>query len=81
MLHYVVLFHTGELRSFDEMIGPALHQTVDTVYRETSKLLLQILDSRYKFHSHLQALRRYLLLGQGDFIRYLMDQLEYVLRV
>lgn len=66
----------GELRSFDEMIGPALHQTVDTVYRETSKLLLQILDSRYKFHSHLQALRRYLLLGQGDFIRYLMDQLE-----
>ena len=81
MLHYVVLFYTGELCSFDEMIGPALHQTVDTVYHETSKLSLQIFDSRYKFHSHLQALRRYLLLGQGDFIRYLMDQLEYVLRV
>ena len=63
------------------MIGPALHQTVDTVYRETSKLLLHILDSRYKFHSHLHALRRYLLLGQGDFIRYLMDQLEYVICV
>ncbi|XP_065887804.1 gamma-tubulin complex component 3 homolog isoform X2 [Dysidea avara] len=66
----------GDLKSFDDMIGPALHQTVDTVYRETSKLLLQILDSRYKFREHLHALRRYLLLGQGDFIRYLMDQLE-----
>jgi len=73
---YTFIHPSGDLRSFDDMIGPALHQTVDTVYRETSKLLLQILDSRYKFRGHLHALRRYLLLGQGDFIRYLMDQLE-----
>ena len=26
---------------------------------------------------HLAALKRYLLLGQGDFVQYLMDQLGY----
>eukprot|EP00729_Bicosta_minor_P025826 gene25826-18168_t len=30
----------------------------------------------YKFVEHLHAIRRYLLLGQGDFIRHLMDVLH-----
>ncbi|XP_062521244.1 gamma-tubulin complex component 3 homolog isoform X2 [Corticium candelabrum] len=56
--------------------GSPLHQSVDLAYRETSKRLLEILHTKYKFMDHLKALRRYLLLGQGDFIRHLMDLLE-----
>lgn len=28
---------------------------------------------KHKFFDHCQAIRKYLLLGQGDFIQYLMD--------
>jgi len=38
--------------------------------------LLQILHNKYLFLEHLQAIRRYLLLGQGDLIRHLMSLLE-----
>ncbi|XP_053403084.1 gamma-tubulin complex component 3-like [Mercenaria mercenaria] len=49
---------------------------IDTVYKETSRHLLDVLHAKYKFMDHLKAMRRYLLLGQGDFIRHLMDLLE-----
>ena len=49
---------------------------IDTVYKETSQHLLEVLHTKYKFMDHLKAMRRYLLLGQGDFIRHLMDLLE-----
>lgn len=49
---------------------------IDTVYKDTSRHLLDVLHGKYKFMDHLKAMRRYLLLGQGDFIRHLMDLLE-----
>ncbi|ESO86326.1 hypothetical protein LOTGIDRAFT_167139 [Lottia gigantea] len=49
---------------------------IDLVYKETSQNLLTVLHTKYKFMDHLKAMRRYLLLGQGDFIRHLMDLLE-----
>lgn len=61
--------------SFDSMTGASLSAVVDASYRETSKYLLQVLHSRYNFTEHLKAFRRYLLLGQGDFIKHLMDLL------
>uniref|UniRef100_A0A0B6YQK0 Uncharacterized protein n=1 Tax=Arion vulgaris TaxID=1028688 RepID=A0A0B6YQK0_9EUPU len=51
-------------------------QMLDSVYEITSQHLLDVLQSKYKFLEHLKAMRRYLLLGQGDFIRHLMDLLE-----
>ncbi|KAI8743613.1 gamma-tubulin complex component 3 homolog [Biomphalaria glabrata] len=49
---------------------------LDSVYELTSQHLLDVLQTKYKFLEHLKAMRRYLLLGQGDFIRHLMDLLE-----
>ncbi len=49
---------------------------IDVVCKETSLHLLDVLNNKYKFMEHLKAMRRYLLLGQGDFIRHLMDLLE-----
>ncbi|GFO47439.1 gamma-tubulin complex component [Plakobranchus ocellatus] len=51
-------------------------QMLDSVYEVTSQHLLDVLQKKYKFLEHLKAMRRYLLLGQGDFIRHLMDLLE-----
>ena len=39
----------------------------------TNSQVLQLLMQKYKFVHHLKAFRRYLLFGQGDFIRHLMD--------
>eukprot|EP00118_Oscarella_pearsei_P015761 m.144765 g.144765 ORF g.144765 m.144765 type:complete len:863 (+) comp38407_c1_seq3:451-3039(+) len=62
--------------TFGDIPGSPLHQSVDLAYRETSKRLLEILYTQYNFLGHLKAMRRYLLMGQGDFIRHLMDLLE-----
>ncbi|XP_061091101.1 gamma-tubulin complex component 3 isoform X2 [Conger conger] len=49
---------------------------IDAAYFDTSKYLLNVLNRNYLLLEHLQAMRRYLLLGQGDFIRHLMDLLK-----
>uniref|UniRef100_UPI00358EC143 gamma-tubulin complex component 3 isoform X2 n=1 Tax=Myxine glutinosa TaxID=7769 RepID=UPI00358EC143 len=51
-------------------------ERVRSTYECTAKHLLHILSSRYQILEHIGALRRYLLLGQGDFIRHLMDLLK-----
>ncbi|EFA04217.1 gamma-tubulin complex component 3 [Tribolium castaneum] len=48
---------------------------LEKVYRETSLRVLDLLKNKYRLYEHLQSLRRYLLLGQGDFIRHLLELL------
>ncbi|EDO26597.1 predicted protein [Nematostella vectensis] len=66
----------AQLTADEEFSGPALQEMIDTAYSVTSKKLLEILFTKYQFLDHLKALRLYMLLGQGDFIRHLMDLLE-----
>uniref|UniRef100_A0A3Q1HGH9 Uncharacterized protein n=1 Tax=Anabas testudineus TaxID=64144 RepID=A0A3Q1HGH9_ANATE len=54
----------------------AFQEKIDAAYFDTSKYLLDVLNHNYLLLDHLQAMRRYLLLGQGDFIRHLMDLLK-----
>lgn len=54
----------------------AFQGKIDAAYFETSKYLLDVLNKKYSLLEHMQAMRRYLLLGQGDFIRHLMDLLK-----
>jgi len=54
----------------------AFRGKIDAAYFETSKHLLDVLNKKYSLLDHMQAVRRYLLLGQGDFIRHLMDLLK-----
>ncbi|KAI5090002.1 gamma-tubulin complex component 3 isoform X1 [Silurus meridionalis] len=60
---------------FTDLEG-AFQSKIDAAYFETSKYLLDVLNNNYQLLEHLQAMRRYLLLGQGDFIRHLMDLLK-----
>uniref|UniRef100_A0A671PRP1 Gamma-tubulin complex component 3 homolog n=1 Tax=Sinocyclocheilus anshuiensis TaxID=1608454 RepID=A0A671PRP1_9TELE len=60
---------------FTDLEG-AFQSKIDAAYFETSKYLLDVLNKNYQLLEHLQAMRRYVLLGQGDFIRHLMDLLK-----
>ncbi|KAI4348797.1 hypothetical protein L6164_009475 [Bauhinia variegata] len=51
----------------------ALESLVDEAARRIDKHLLDVMYKRYKFKEHCLAIKRYLLLGQGDFVQYLMD--------
>ncbi|XP_062112176.1 gamma-tubulin complex component 3 [Humulus lupulus] len=51
----------------------ALESLVDEAAKRIDKHLLDVMYNRYKFKEHCLAIKRYLLLGQGDFVQYLMD--------
>ncbi|KAL0405026.1 UNVERIFIED_CONTAM: Gamma-tubulin complex component 3 [Sesamum radiatum] len=51
----------------------ALESLVTEAARRIDKHLLDVMYKQYKFKEHCLAIKRYLLLGQGDFVQYLMD--------
>lgn len=51
----------------------ALELLVAEAAKRIDKHLLEVIYERYKFKDHCLAIKRYLLLGQGDFVQYLMD--------
>ena len=61
---------------FSESTGNRLHEAIEQCYRETSNLVLDTMFRRYKLMEHVSAMRKYLLLGQGDLIRYLLELLD-----
>ena len=60
----------------DQKIDTQFQDLIDQAYIDTSSYLIEILLKKYKLLDHFNSLRRYLLLGQGDFIRHLMDLME-----
>ncbi|GAA0151777.1 non-motor microtubule binding protein [Lithospermum erythrorhizon] len=51
----------------------ALESLVSEAAKRIDKHLLNVIYERYKFKEHCLAIKRYLLLGRGDFVQYLMD--------
>ena len=45
----------GDGSTFDGMTGPGLHQVVNAMYKETSKHLLEVLNTKYLFLDHLKV--------------------------
>ncbi|KAF7242288.1 hypothetical protein EG68_09112 [Paragonimus skrjabini miyazakii] len=64
---------------FEQDFDSSFDRMVSTVYKQTSRYLLETLIDRYHFLNHLHATRQFLLLGQGDFITQLMDLLDHEL--
>lgn len=48
---------------------------IDEAYKTTMKRLMDLMDNKFHVFDHLQALKNYILLGQGDFIALLMESL------
>ncbi|CAF0954055.1 unnamed protein product [Didymodactylos carnosus] len=61
---------------FQQQSSTEFHDMIISAYNETTRHLRQILDEKYHMMDHFKAIKRYLLLGQGDFIKYLMDLME-----
>ena len=53
-----------------------LETSIDKAYNATMAQLIHLMDDRFHLFEHLDALKRYLLLGQGDFIALLMESLS-----
>ena len=53
-----------------------LKNWVDHAYQVTNRELLKILFEKYRFDGHCNSIRKYLLMGQGDFMQCLMDMLS-----
>lgn len=53
-----------------------LETSIDRAYKATMARLIYLMDDRFQLFEHLNALKRYLLLGQGDFIALLMESLS-----
>lgn len=52
-----------------------LKNKIDEAYQTASRRLFRIFFDKYKLLSHLRALKDYLLLGRGDFVGLLIDNL------
>ncbi len=53
-----------------------LETSIDKAYKTTMARLIHLMDTKFQLFEHLNALKRYLLLGQGDFIALLMESLS-----
>ncbi|WPH01449.1 Hypothetical protein R9X50_00429500 [Acrodontium crateriforme] len=49
--------------------------SIDEAYGSVMARLINLMETKFALFSHLQALKKYLLLGQGDFIALLMESL------
>ena len=61
-----------ELRYGDTAL---LATSIDEAYKMVMARLITLMEDKFALYSHLQALKKYLLLGQGDFIALLMESL------
>ncbi|CAG9949645.1 unnamed protein product [Clonostachys rosea f. rosea IK726] len=52
-----------------------LEAWIDEAYKTTMKRLIDLMANKFHLFQHLQALKDYILLGQGDFIALLMESL------
>ncbi|KAI8633832.1 Spc97/Spc98 family protein [Xylariaceae sp. FL1651] len=52
-----------------------LESWIDDAYKITMRRLVHLMTSKFHLFEHLQALKSYILLGQGDFIALLMESL------
>ncbi|KAL8728846.1 MAG: hypothetical protein Q9181_005200 [Wetmoreana brouardii] len=52
-----------------------LEASIDEAYKTTMARLIDLMDNKFHLFEHLRALKKYILLSQGDFIALLMESL------
>jgi len=55
----------------------ALEQSIDRAYATTTSKLVDLMTKKFGLWDHLNAFKKYILLGQGDFIALLMESIGY----
>ena len=72
---WVEAYSRGASRELRYGDTATLETSIDEAYKTTMARLIHLMDSKFKLFDHLNALKKYLLLGQGDFIAQLMESL------
>ena len=73
--NFAEILKRAEDETFDSLIDGRVEARIREAYAQTCEYLMDVLKDTFHFYDHMKAMRRYLLLGQGDFIRMLMDLL------
>ncbi|GMI01301.1 hypothetical protein TrVE_jg13013 [Triparma verrucosa] len=69
-----VHFTSDELKKAFTYGNPTvLEKVITAASRETSQEILKVVKDQYNLSSHLSAMKKFLLLGQGDFVSALLD--------
>ncbi|EPY50524.1 gamma tubulin complex Spc98/GCP3 subunit Alp6 [Schizosaccharomyces cryophilus OY26] len=53
----------------------SLKLTIDMAYTQSTRHLVKLMEEKFHLSEHLNAIKKYILLGQGDFVAYLMESL------
>lgn len=56
--------------------GNIISDLINKACTESSTVVLDILKEKFKLFLHFEGLRRYMLLGQGDFVTSLLEILQ-----
>lgn len=65
----------GASRELSYSDAAALYSSIDSAYSTVMARLLSLMEDKFALFTHLTALKKYLLLGSGDFIGLLMESL------
>jgi gamma-tubulin complex component 3 len=69
------VFHHQQKQQLEYGDLKKLELSIEQAYRNSSKHLLSLILDTFKLRNHLNAIKKYILLSQGDFVQYLMDSL------
>lgn len=72
---WVIQYSKSHSKSLDYANSSALPTSIDSAYETTMSQLTQLMSTKFNLFTHLMALKKYLLLSQGDFIALLMESL------
>ncbi|KYG43565.1 hypothetical protein M433DRAFT_156562 [Acidomyces richmondensis BFW] len=73
--HWVESYSKSASRELKYGDTATLSTSIDEAYKTVMAWLMRLMETKFSLFSHLSALKKYLLLGQGDFIALLMESL------
>ena len=72
---WVVHYSKANSKSLDYANTATLSSSIDSAYASTMSRLTYLLSTKFGLFTHLEAIRKYILLSQGDFMDLLMESL------
>ncbi|RMZ81510.1 hypothetical protein DV738_g2322, partial [Chaetothyriales sp. CBS 135597] len=72
---WVVKYSKSNSKSLDYANTATLSSTIDEAYATTMSRLMYLMSTKFGLFTHLAAIKKYMLLSQGDFIDLLMESL------
>ncbi|KPI37430.1 Spindle pole body component alp6 [Cyphellophora attinorum] len=72
---WVIQYSKSNSKSLDHANTATLFSSIDAAYASTMSRLTYLMSSKFGLFTHLAAIKKYLLLAQGDFIDLLMESL------